>query len=159
MEQAVKDYDEERVREIRKLAAAYAVNEGAPPEEAATEADGKAFEIEQQRAVQEGEYDEAEAIERLIDRKTAQFCTWFENNAPVLVEKGCEYVGGIIGAFLGDPQRGKEMGRTFGKHRAPLIHKGAKILTSYCKRYVEKAKSVLKMASKCVKNVCKAIFG
>lgn len=156
-----KDYDEKRVNEIRKLIAAHETGEGTSPEESATVADAKTFKKKQQMAVGTGECDEAEALENLIDRKTAQYCTWFENNAPLLVEKGCEYVGSVIGAFLGNPLKGKAIGRFIGKKLGshPLVKKGANLIATYCKRVVQAAKTVASNVVRVGRSILKAVFG
>ena len=158
MEQTIKDYDENDVNAVRKIGAVQMVAEGTSPEEAATVSDEKASEVQQQKAVQDGKCSPEDAIENLIDRKTAQFCTWFENNAPVLVEKGCECVGGIIGSFLGNPEKGKEIGRVLGKRFAPFVKAGAKLITQCCKGYIDRIKNVAMGGIKIFQRVVKLAF-
>lgn len=156
---ATKDYDGKRVEELRKIIAAQQVGEGTSPEEAATVADEKTFSVKQEQALQDGKCDESDALENIIDRKVAQYCTWFENNAPVFVEKGCEYVGSVIGAFLGNPEKGKEIGRTIGKAFAPVVKEGAKMLTSFCKRAITRVKETLTGIGRTGIGIVKAVFG
>lgn len=163
------DYDPEAVaeartrknEELRKIIAVNGIGEGATAEEATNIADEETFKAEQERAVGAGEIDEAEALENLIDRKTAQFCTWFEKSAPSLVEKGCEYVGTAIGFLLGNTQKGKEMGQKVGRFwgNHPLIKKGAGMIAKTCKLFVDRVKRTVAHATTAVKHIAKALFG
>jgi hypothetical protein len=155
----VKDYDDEAVKKARgietdedfqnrrKVAAAFGAGQGVQEEEAAGIADKEAFKAQQGALVENGMKPE-QAFENLLDRKMAQFCTWFENNAPKFVEKGCEVVGTLIGTFMGSSRAGRILGKKVGRvlSRHPIVRNGIRKIASYAKTFYEKAKKAVSKA-------------
>ena len=134
----------EIIRAARAIATAQKVaKENIQPEAAATISDTATFELEQQEKLADGEITETEYIENLVDRKTAQFCTWFENNGVELCEKGGAFLGTAVGFVLSPWNRefakkcsdiGAKIGRALGPAVTKVVKKAASMLSGVVKK-------------------------
>ena len=134
----------EIIRAARAIATAQKVaKENIQPEAAATISDTVTFELEQQEKLADGEITETEYIENLVDRKTAQFCTWFENNGVELCEKGGAFLGTAVGFVLSPWNRefakkcsdiGAKIGRALGPAVTKVVKKAASMLSDVVKK-------------------------
>ena len=135
----------EMIRAIRKILAteqAVSQKDNIKPEEAAIVADTATFELEQQKKLADGEITATEYVENLVDRKTAQFCTWFENNGVELCEKGGAILGNVVGFALVPWNKevakkcsdiGAKIGRALGPVVTKVVKKAASMLSGVIK--------------------------
>ena len=126
--------DEEKIRDIRKLFAVSLIEEGAAPEEAAAVADAEMFRMQQQWACGAGELKVEKSVDNCSNRNQARFCVWFEKNAPMLFEKGNEFVDSCMESFLGNQAKGEEIRQSVGTKLgiSSEIKKGADEISGCC---------------------------
>ena len=141
----------EKIRAIRKILAADQVasqKDNILPEEAAATSDTATFELDQQKKLADGEITETEYIENLVDRKTAQFCTWFENNGVELCEKGGAILGNAVGFVLSPWNREfakkcSDIGAKIGRALGPVVTKVVKKVASKLSGVIKSAAGVI----------------
>ena len=134
----------EIIKAARSIATVQKVaKENIQPEAAAAISDTATFELEQQKKLADGEITELEYVENLVDRKTAQFCTWFENNGVELCEKGGAILGTAVGFVLSPWNRefakkcsdiGAKIGRALGPVVTKVVKKAASMLSGVVKK-------------------------
>ena len=151
----------EKIRAIRKILAADQVasqKDNILPEAAAAISDTATFELDQQKKLADGEITEIEYVENLVDRKTAQFCTWFENNGVELCEKGGAILGNAVGFVLSPWNREfakkcSEIGAKIGRALGPVVTKVVKKAASMLSGVVKKTAGIIASGANFIKKL------
>ena len=151
--QAFEQNDPQAFDDLRKLMAADLVANGAGTDEAVLLSDKGVCESKAAYDIGNGNGNEQDIIEDLIDRETARVSVWLQENGVELVEQGCTTAGTFIGmkltpvfgpkAIVVCKAVGEFIGKKIGEIGTKLIDEGTRKIGACIKKLYSKAKEAV----------------
>ena len=123
----------------RKLAALSSVLDGNDAVTSVIAADKAVFTMRESAAVAEGDRNDKDAVENLIDRTAVHVTVWAQERCVRVCEQGGEKIGAAIGKVFGPvgakygAEMGRKVGRLVGEELKPVVETGVKIIADAAK--------------------------